>query len=142
MSDKTLKEKLDSLPVEKKSELRWVVQALMLSEKKYEVGERVGAIASIDKDKDKTICRFFGYGKYAGEEVPFEAGGWMAQNLVERNVKNPKIKLDSGEFIYGCECWWGSEETIKKKVEGCDEVEMIDPNTYRAEALANARKSE
>ena len=30
---------------------------------------------------------------------------------------NPRLKLDNGEVVWGCECWWGSEAKIKDMVE-------------------------
>ena len=30
---------------------------------------------------------------------------------------NPVIELDSGEVVYGAECWWGPEANVKKALE-------------------------
>lgn len=35
---------------------------------------------------------------------------------MRRGVKNPRILLDSGSYVYGCECWWGAEEAVKDKI--------------------------
>jgi hypothetical protein len=93
-----------------------------------EIGERVGAIL----DGDEKQVRFFGYGVRVEDEVPVGAGG-MGELLVEMGRKNPTILLDSGEKVYGCECWWGSEEKIKKSI-GSREVVIVTP--------AEARKME
>lgn len=73
-------------------------------------GDRVGAIFSSNIDKS---VNFIGYGEYVGDFVPKEGAGWLAAGLISRGVKNPKILLDSGKVVYGCECWWGPEEKVK-----------------------------
>lgn len=73
-----------------------------------ETGYRVGAIMGGD---DKSV-KFFGYGVYEGDfELPGSVGGFNF------GQKNPRIKLDSGKIVWGCECWWGPEENIKKNLE-------------------------
>ena len=79
---------------------------------KYRVGGRVGAVLRMDKSG----VELFGYGTYEGLQVPVGAVGWMAEILVEQSQGNPCIKLDSGKLVYGCECWWGSQEAIEKNV--------------------------
>ena len=75
-----------------------------------EIGDRVGAI----RDATKEIVNLYGYGIYEGHEVPpAEASGL----LHEIGVPNPKIKLDNGSIIWGCQCWWGPEEKIKEIIE-------------------------
>ena len=89
--------------------------------KKPELGERVGAVMSADQ---KTV-KFFGWGVFEGREVPGEGiGGVMGEVLREAGVTNPKIKLDSGKVVWGCECWWGSETEVKKMLEGRALVEV------------------
>lgn len=70
-----------------------------------EIGDRVGAIQSAKNNEVK----FFGYGIYKGREIP-------PQNIGGLNIgiPNPKIELDDGTIVWGCECWWGSEEKVKK----------------------------
>ena len=63
-----------------------------------DIGQRVGAIASAD---EKTV-HFFGYGTYQGDFEHPDLG-----------FPNPKIMLDSGRAVWGCECWWGPEEKVK-----------------------------
>jgi hypothetical protein len=74
------------------------------------VGDRVGAISHHD---DQNIY-FFGYGVYQGEEVPPPEVKFMG---VPMTHKNPKIVLDNGKAVWGCECWWGPEENINKQLE-------------------------
>lgn len=81
------------------------------------VGDRAGAIVSTNQ-KDKTAT-LFGYGIYQGEEVPpADERNPMMGMLHENGIKNPKITLDSGEDVWGCECWWGPEDMVQKHLEG------------------------
>lgn len=87
-------------------------------------GDRVGAILG---SKDGVV-RFLGYGTYQGMEVPPpEAGGF---NL---GHPNPKILLDSGKVVWGCECWWGAEGELRKWLKGCSEVLEVDIEEAREE---------
>lgn len=64
-----------------------------------EINSRVGAI----RDADSKEVRLFGYGVYLGDEVH-----------PVLKFPNPKIKLDDGSVVWGCECWWAGEEETKK----------------------------
>ncbi len=82
-----------------------------------EKGSRVGAIRNADKE----TVYLFGYGTYEGDEVPpVEVGGF----LTEIGIENPKIVLDNGKVVWGCQCWWGSEEKTKRVI-GNRKVEMV-----------------
>jgi hypothetical protein len=74
-----------------------------------EKGSRVGAIQSADE----TTVKFYGYGVYAGDEVPPKEVDEIAS---EMGLTNPKIQLDNGNVVWGCQCWWGSEERVKKMI--------------------------
>jgi len=65
------------------------------------VGQRVGALSHTDK---KTSY-LFGFGVYEGDHIPPDGIG--------SGIPNPRIKLDNGKTVYGCECWWGSEAEIR-----------------------------
>lgn len=93
------------------------------------VGERVGAILGSNKDKG---IDFLGYGVYEGDFVPEEAVGFMAEIAREQGHTNPRILLDSGSHVYGCECWWGNEEKIRKTLEG-QKVNKIEIDKVREE---------
>jgi len=87
------------------------------------IGQRVGAILGVKNG----VVRYFGYGVYVGDEVPpKEAGGFNF------GIPNPRLDLDNGETVFGCECWWGSEESVRAKLEECDSIEQI--------SVADARK--
>lgn len=77
------------------------------------VGDRVGAICS---GKGDTI-KIYGFGTFEGNHIPEEAVGPFAEAMRELKVENPRIRLDSGEVVYGCECWWGPENAIREKLE-------------------------
>jgi hypothetical protein len=85
---------------------------------KVKVGERVGVISH----NDDTTMYVFGFGVYEGDFVPENAGG-MGKTLQQVGATNPKITLDSGKIVWGCECWWGPEVIVKERLEGYTVVE-------------------
>lgn len=78
------------------------------------IGDRIGAVLSA---KDG-IVKLFGYGVYAGDEVPPRDGGWMAEALHDVGATNPKLVLDDGQIVWGCQCWWGREAATKERFAG------------------------
>lgn len=74
---------------------------------------------------EEGVLYIFGRGEYIGETVPKGAAGFMGKLLEEEEVKNPTIKLDSGELVYGCECWWGSEAKCEERFANFKEVKTI-----------------
>lgn len=94
------------------------------------VGDRVGAILGAKADED--TVEFFGYGVYEGDFVPEEAIGFLAEMAREVKLKNPRIRLDSGQMVYGCECWWGAEEQIQKKLALYKTIKYVDIDEIRA----------
>lgn len=76
----------------------------------------MGAILSDDR---KTV-KLLGFGVYEGDFVPHEgAPGWMTKLAREAGRTNPRIRLDSGRVVYGCQCYWATEAHIQKRLEGC-----------------------
>lgn len=72
------------------------------------VGMRVGVILS--SEPEEKVVNLFGYGVYGGEQpLPPEFGPL-------EGLPNPCILLDSGEKVWGIECWWGPEARIKAYV--------------------------
>jgi len=102
----------------------------------FKIGDRVGAILGTDKGDE--VIDFLGYGNYDGEHAPVEAVGFMADCINDANkkapeiIKNPRIKLDSGSIVYGCECWWGGADAVKKHLEG-KTVKLVDIDQVREE---------
>lgn len=95
-------------------------------------GERVGAILSTTTEEDETVTvNFLGFGTYAGEHVPEEATGWMAEIMREVGRTNPKIELDSGKVVYGCECWWGPEAKVQERLAKYDRINEVDIDEIR-----------
>lgn len=92
-------------------------------------GDRVGAIAS----SDETGTRLFGYGTYEGDFVPDEAVGFLADVLRKSRCPNPRIRLDSGKAVYGCECWWASEEKVRRIAESRPPATDVDIDDFRRE---------
>lgn len=82
------------------------------------VGSRVGAMQKAD---EKTVW-MYGYGVYEGDKECPSLGGML----------NPCIRLDNGKTVWGCECWWGSEEKVKATIAGRKVVE-VDPPVYEVE---------
>lgn len=90
-------------------------------------GTRVGAILDADEEK----VRFLGYGVYQGDYVPEDPAITLFQVSMKRlQIKNPRILLDSGKEVWGCECWWGPEDRIRQSI-GDRAVEIVDICNYR-----------
>ena len=79
------------------------------------IGERVGAI----RNSNDGIVYMFGFGVYEGREIPPEEIGLP--------IPNPKIKLDDGSVVWGCQCWWGPEQQIRQKI-GDREIVFVPVN--------------
>lgn len=79
------------------------------------IGERVGAIRNAD---GKTVW-LYGYGVYDGHhEPPF---GPFGGEPIE-GWTNPRITLDNGSVVWGCQCWWGPEDAVKNSIGGREVV--------------------
>jgi len=103
---------------------------------RHEAGERVGAILGT---KDK-VMEFLGFGVYEGDFDPdspdeeTKAVGAVADmakdaakmakemGMLDYVRRNPRIRLDSGKIVWGCECWWGSEEGMKEHLKQWEEA--------------------
>ena len=101
------------------------------------IGERVGAI--LGQNEEEQTCKFFGYGIYEGDFVLDEnVKGHIADMMRELKIENPRIRLDTGKFVYGCECWWGSEKEIQemlKKIESQGyTIKIVDIDDARNES--------
>lgn len=85
------------------------------------VGSRVGAILKADEDG----VHLLGYGTYQGPQpIPEGVPGGMCIP----GIPNPKILLDSGKTVWGCQCWWSSEEETKRMI-GDRNVIDVDPDS-------------
>lgn len=89
------------------------------------IGDRVLAISHTDENK----VYIFGRGVYAGREVPDKELGVKVFNVLV-DFPNPKINLDNGKVVFGCECWWGPEKDLEAKLKDRELVE-VDINESR-----------
>jgi hypothetical protein len=90
---------------------------------------RVGAVMSADQKE----IRIFGFGVYVGNEVPPPGVMFMGQDLNKVGMENPKIVLDGGKVVWGCECWWAEEAVVKSSMKNRKVVEVdIDEERKRA----------
>lgn len=83
---------------------------------RHAIGSSVGAI--LGGDGETKVLKFLGFGTYVGDSVPVEAVGFLAEGLIEHQCPNPKIQLDDGQVVYGCECWWGPAAYVRKQLDG------------------------
>jgi hypothetical protein len=88
---------------------------------RWNVGDRVAALSHTRDGK----VYLFGYGVYVGEEIPPSGIQCLGIDLHSIKRANPKILLDNGKVVWGCECWWGSEEVMKSRIVN-KEVEFLD----------------
>jgi hypothetical protein len=94
-----------------------------------EIGDRVGALISLNNSEG--LVKLLGYGKYMGREIP-ESGTCVLGDLFkEQGISNPCILLDSGERVYGFECWWDKEEAIKKIEQEAIKVIQVSVSDFR-----------
>lgn len=91
-------------------------------------GTRVGAFLSMKGG----VVEFLGWGRYLGEEIPNGAAGLLSELAVELGMQSPKIQLDDGEVVWGCECWWGPEGRVQSLLDEADEVLLVDIRAVRA----------
>jgi hypothetical protein len=91
-------------------------------------GSRVMALASMNEQE----ARVYGVGVYVGDEVPETAAGFMADDLRSLAIPNPKIVLDNGKVVWGCECWWGEEAKVRARI-GSRRIVEADIEATRAE---------
>jgi hypothetical protein len=98
---------------------------------RHKVGERVVAIRD---GKDGKVF-IYGHGVYEGD-FPYEDvtsteplvrfskahSDYMLKALEDESnslpLPNPRIRLDSGKIVGGCECWWGPEAGFEEKYGG------------------------
>lgn len=94
-------------------------------------GDRVGAVSHTEGKR----LFLYGYGTYLGRVKPSECEekpiGVIGEMLVEADSENALIQLDDGSHVWGCECWWGSEELVQKQCERF-EVETVSIRDKRA----------
>lgn len=98
-----------------------------------EVGARVLAILGVKGD----TVQSFGEGVYAGRFRPPENA--IGFNLA---MENHRIDLDSGKSVFGCECWWGSVETMRDQLKDYTKWELLDIDVLRQERQAQQQATQ
>lgn len=100
-----------------------------------EPGTRVTAISHTDAKHNKAYI--FGHGVYVGDEdCPVLGVFGKGQYL-----KNPKIVLDNGKVVWGCQCWWAPVDVVAKRLNGWDvtEIDIDDHIKKHQKAEANGK---
>lgn len=117
--------------------------------------QRVFAVASADD----TTVRLYGIGTYVGDHPrPGSGPPWSepdvamvrsvlgddttdekVNDLLAHMSLNPKIELDSGEVVWGCECWWGDLSRYDEMVGGREVVNVSITADREAAAIAEGR---
>jgi len=97
-------------------------------------GRRVIAV-SHSEDKEMFI---FGHGVYEGDFVPGDddetrPAGMLGEMMYNLGHSNPRIRLDNGKVVWGCECWWGDADNFATKYAGYTITE-VDIDASRAKA--------
>lgn len=83
---------------------------------------RVTAIESLKEG----VLRTYGEGELIKGKVP------DMKPFNELNITNPCIKLDSGKYVWGCECWWGEVEQFEKDYASrIKETIIVEPNNVQ-----------
>lgn len=96
-------------------------------------GDRVGAI--IGSNDDGSVD-YLGIGTYLGWKKPSEFPeedrpvGFFGDEITKQDYENAVIKLDDGNIVWGCECWWGGIEAMNKSLEG-KKLIQINMREYR-----------
>lgn len=108
---------------------------------KYTPGTRVFAI--LNADPDARIVRIFGFGTYDGD-LSFSTVDELDRPLKNMSGDqlsgvNPRITLDSGEVVWGCECWWGPGEALPKQYDGL-EIQTVSIRAERTKAEERREK--
>ncbi len=82
------------------------------------IGERMCVFRGTSTREDGTqILTVFGFGVCTGQEIPPPGIMFMGSDLHEVGHENPKIVLDSGKVVWGCESWVRLETEGRKIIE-------------------------
>jgi hypothetical protein len=86
------------------------------------IGSQVTALISTNNKEVLVLGR----GVYVGDFEPPEG---------IPGLKSPKIVLDNGDVVWGCECWWAETEIIdamvKKHQDNGAQVKNVNIKDYR-----------
>lgn len=93
------------------------------------VGDRVVAFVCSDDESVNVI----GAGVYAGDEEPPMGSTGFAGAFRALGVEAPRINLDSGEVVYGIECYWVTEALFQEIADG-KQMRVVTIAEHRAAA--------
>jgi hypothetical protein len=88
------------------------------------------------------VVSVYGAGEFIGDVVPGERPevplpvGFIA-SIRPAGIPNPLIRLDTGQYVWGCECWWGELGEANQRISGLD-VEGADIDADRAKYHAES----
>lgn len=82
---------------------------------------------------DDGVVRSFGTGRYAGMDCPPDDVMMRQFGRTVAGYRNPKVVLDTGKTVWGCECWWGPAERVEKAF-GPGPYALVDIDQVRREA--------
>jgi hypothetical protein len=133
----------DPIPVEATDEQLDYIQETSQPIMKVNIqeGDRVGAILSTKTIDGVMTVTLLGYGTYRGRRVPHDDRvGLFGISLKAENHPNPCIELDNGDLVYGCECFWGSEDTIRQTIDAwVKELDAVVITDYDIESYRLSR---
>lgn len=92
-------------------------------------------VFAILKSDEKTVY-LFGFGHYVGHEVPPQNTPGHPGFMGVEGRENPKIVLDNGKVVWGCECWWGAIKEYDRIAKG-REVKEVDIDELRKAVYEN-----
>ncbi len=84
---------------------------------KPSIGSYVGAVRELNSH----TTYLYGFGTYegnfqVGEDDGPQPKGKAAEIVQEKGALIPRIRLDNGQVIWGCECIWGPDQEIKARM--------------------------
>lgn len=101
-----------------------------------EIGQRIYAISH--GDQSARVLYVYGPGVYEGIQ-PAIAGERVGRGLFAElradGEPGTKLRLDTGVVVWGDECWWSDEESMRAKIAAWVEdgytVKVIEPDGAR-----------
>jgi len=104
---------------------------------------RTRVLAIRNGDAATKTLYIYGAGIYVGDERPPNGTRTMfgpVDDDYPAGLTNPRIDLDRGGTVWGCQCWWGPEETARARWKDFEFVEVPRPDEESDEDVAARRK--